>query len=302
MKKFALIFLVIVLLLFIISKVLEIDIVGYFEREVVRVQYVNSQQQSNIFNETFDPEEQTFTLFDENCNKFGPYTFTEAGEKLKDGLFLECKTIDGDELFEIENHQSSYISSQDFINNVSNLIYDYPGFEGDEVDNWRIQLAVYQLPQPFRKLLLDEVKVINGCHPYGEALYDRCVYGVFDPLGYGADGRYGNDWEKTIWISDRGMKSGHLQDILLHEAAHAYSYSILNKCFSSNGGSFRELAHERFGNEENFADAFVHYYGGKWTNYVQRAYLESDDNKWFTDMIEYCDWYIDCKEQLEVSF
>ena len=214
MKKFALIFLVIVLLLFIISKVLEIDIVGYFEREVVRVQYVNSQQQSNIFNETFDPEEQTFTLFDENCNKFGPYTFTEAGEKLKDGLFLECKTIDGDELFEIENHQSSYISSQDFINNVSNLIYNYPGFEGDEVDNWRIQLAVYQLPQPFRKLLLDEVKVINGCHPYGEALYDRCVYGVFDPLGYGADGRYGNEWEKTIWISDRGMKSGHLQDIL----------------------------------------------------------------------------------------
>ena len=106
----------------------------------------------------------------------------------------------------------------------------------------------------------------------------------------------------TIWISDRGMKSGHLQDILLHEAAHAYSYSILNKCFSSNGGSFRELAHERFGNEENFADAFVHYYGGKWTNYVQRAYLESDDNKWFTDMIEYCDWYIDCKEQLEISF
>ena len=104
MKKFALIFLVIVLLLFIISKVLEIDIVGYFEREVIRVQYVNSQQQSNIFNETFDPEEQTFTLFDENCNKFGPYSFTEAGEKLKDGLFLECKTIDGDELFEIENH------------------------------------------------------------------------------------------------------------------------------------------------------------------------------------------------------
>ena len=142
MKKFAVIFSVIILFLFLVTEVLEIDPVGYFEREVIRVQYVNSQQQSNIFNETFDPEEQTFTLFDENCNKFGPYTFTEAAEKLRGGLFLECNTTDKDELFKIETHQSSYISSQDIINNVSNLIYEYPGFEGDEVDNWRIQLAI----------------------------------------------------------------------------------------------------------------------------------------------------------------
>jgi len=26
------------------------------------------------------------------------------------------------------------------------------------------------------------------------------------------------------------------------------------------------------------------------------------DNKWFTDMIVYCDWYIECKEALESSF
>ena len=175
MKKFAFIFLVIILSLFLVAEILEINLVGYFEREVIRVQYLNSQQQLNIFSETFDPEEQTFTLFDENCIKFGPYTFTEAAEKLRDGLFLECETIDGDEFFEIETHQSSYANSQDFINNVSNLIYDYPGFEGDEVDNWRIQLAIYQLPEPFRNLLSDEVKVINGCHPYGEAIYDRCV-------------------------------------------------------------------------------------------------------------------------------
>ena len=68
MKKFTFIFLVFFLFLFLVSKVLEIDPVGYFEREVIRVQYVNSQQQLNSFNETFDPEEQTFTLFDENCN------------------------------------------------------------------------------------------------------------------------------------------------------------------------------------------------------------------------------------------
>ena len=112
MKKFALIFIVIILFLFLVSEVLEIDLIGYFEREVIRVQYVNSQQQVNIFNDTFDPEEQTFTLFDENCNKFGPYTFTEAAEKLRDGLFSECKTIDGDELFLLTMSQTSSMTIQ----------------------------------------------------------------------------------------------------------------------------------------------------------------------------------------------
>ena len=105
----------------------------------------------------------------------------------------------------------------------------------------------------------------------------------------------------SIWISDRGIESGNLNDILLHEAAHAYSYQVLRRCMLQNGSSFRNTAHERFGNEENFADAFVHYFGGKWTHYVQRNYLEVDDNKWFTDMIKYCEWYIDCKEQLDSS-
>ena len=105
MKKFAFIFLVIILSIYLVSEVLEINLVGYFEREVIRVQYVNSQQQLNSFNETFDQEEQTFTLFDENCNKFGPYTFTKAAEKLRDGLFLECRNVDRDELFEIDIHE-----------------------------------------------------------------------------------------------------------------------------------------------------------------------------------------------------
>ena len=132
---------------------------------------------------------------------------------------------------------------------------------------------------------------MNGCHPYGEALFNRCVYGVFDPVGYGADGNFGNDWAMTIWISDRGLESGKLKDILTHEAAHAYSYLVLKQCVLQDGSTFRNLAHQRYGNEENLADVFVYYYGGKWTNYYKLDYLPVEENKWMTDMIEYCNIY-----------
>jgi hypothetical protein len=49
----------------------------------------------------------------------------------------------------------------------------------------------------------------------GGALFNRCVYGVFDPVGYGADGNYGNEWKMTIWISDRGIESGRQKIFLL---------------------------------------------------------------------------------------
>ena len=287
-------------ILFIASFILAIDIVGYLEREFVRDQYIEAQQEENIFNNNFNPEEQVFILFDELCEQYGPFTFSQATKKLQEGLKSEC-IIEDEETFSIELHENSYIDNEGFVNNLSNLFYSYPGFEGDDEDNLRIQLAIYQLPQAFREILLNDIQIINGCHPYGEALFGRCVYGVFDPVGYGADGKYGNEWKMSIWISDRGIESGNLNDILLHEAAHAYSYQVLSRCMLQSGSSFRNSAHERFGNEENFADAFVHYYGGKWTHYVQRNYLEVDDNKWITDMIKYCDWYIDCKEQLDSS-
>ena len=286
---------------FIVSFILDIDLVGYFEREFVRDKYIEAQQEENIFNNNFDPEEQSFILFDELCEQYGPFTFSEASRKLQEGLKAEC-TIEDEDTFSIELHENSYLENKGVLNNLSNTIYSYPGFEGDNEDNLRIQLAIYQLPQPFREILLNDIQIINGCHPYGEELFGRCVYGVFDPVGYGVDGKYGNEWKMSIWISDRGIESGNLNDILLHEAAHAYSYRVLRKCMLQDGTSFREVAHKRFGNEENFADAFVHYYGGKWTHYVQRNYLEMPDNKWFTDMIEYCDWYIECKEALEISY
>ena len=105
-----------------------------------------------------------------------------------------------------------------------------PGYEGDAIQNLEIRLAINELPDPFRTILKEEILVVNGCHPYGKVLFKRCVYGVFDPLGYDEEGNYGNDWSLSIWISDRGLESDKLNDILLHEAAHAYSYLRLRTC------------------------------------------------------------------------
>jgi hypothetical protein len=59
----------------------------------------------------------------------------------------------------------------------------------------------------------------------------------------------------------------------------------------SDGSSYRELAHERFGNDENLADVFVLYYGGKWTNCYKRDNISISDRKWMQNMIDYCEFY-----------
>ena len=144
-----------------------------------------------------------------------------------------------------------------------------------------------------KKLLFSLVAIIvlNGCHPYGKVIFKRCVYGVFDPVGFDETGNYGNDWAKSIWISDRGLESGHLKDILLHEAAHAYSFNELRYCKKPGGQSYRSLAHQKFGGEENLADIFVYYFGGKWTNYINLEVLDVDYRRWIGEMIAYCELY-----------
>ena len=166
-----------------------------------------------------------------------------------------------------------------------------PGYEGDAIENLEIRLAINELPDPFRTILKEEILVVNGCHPYGKVLFKRCVYGVFDPLGYDEEGNYGNDWSLSIWISDRGLQSGQLNDILIHEAAHAYSYLRLRTCKAPGGESYRNLAHRKFGGEENLADIFVYYYGGKWTNYIELEVLAMDYRRWLGEMIAYCELY-----------
>ena len=59
-----------------------------------------------------------------------------------------------------------------------------PGYEGDFNKNLLIQLAINELPDPFRTILKEEIIVLNGCHPYGKVIFKRCVYGVFDPVSY----------------------------------------------------------------------------------------------------------------------
>ena len=245
----------------------------------------SSNLDSDLYNEIY-------FLYDSDCKKYGPFEFEETFQEIQNGLFAYCeKEILDENVVLINLHERREAGKPTIKSNITNLIYSFPGFEGDEETNTRIELAVYQLPAPLREILNSEIQVLNGCHPYGEALFNRCVYGVFDPVGYGADGNYGNEWKMTIWISDRGIESGRLKDILTHEAAHAYSYLVLRECVVSDGSSYRELAHERFGNDENLADVFVLYYGGKWTNYYKRDNISISDRKWMQDMVDYCEFF-----------
>ncbi|MBL6832837.1 MAG: hypothetical protein ISQ78_00840 [Candidatus Actinomarina sp.] len=245
----------------------------------------SSNLDSDLYNEIY-------FLYDSDCKKYGPFEFEETFQEIQNGLFAYCqKEILDENVVLINLHERREAGKPSIKSNITNLIYSFPGFEGDEETNTRIELAVNQLPAPLREILNSEIQVLNGCHPYAEALFNRCVYGVFDPVGYGADGNYGNEWKMTIWISDRGIESGRLKDILTHEAAHAYSYLVLRECVVSDGSSYRELAHERFGNDENLADVFVLYYGGKWTNYYKRDNISISDRKWMQNMIDYCEFY-----------
>ena len=256
-----------------------------FEEPRYKLNTSSSNLDSDLYNEIY-------FLYDSDCKKYGPFEFEETFQEIQNGLFAYCeKEILDENVVLINLHERREAGKPSIKSNITNLIYSFPGFEGDEETNTRIELAVYQLPAPLREILNSEIQVLNGCHPYGEALFNRCVYGVFDPVGYGADGNYGNEWKMTIWISDRGIESGRLKDILTHEAAHAYSYLVLRECVVSDGSSYRELAHERFGNDENLADVFVLYYGGKWTNYYKRDNISISDRKWMQEMIDYCEFY-----------
>ena len=298
MRKTFLILILLVFLILIISYIFDIDIITVYKNQFL----TKPQNDIVTINETRidikSLKNDVFFVFDKSCKKYGPFSLEEALSEVNKGFDSYCSNPNLNiRLIEIHERKESNDSS--FKTLTSNLAYSIPGIEGDEDTGIRIDLAIYQLPEPFRSIVKDEVKVINGCHPYGEALFERCVYGVFDPVGYDAEGNYGNEWANSIWISDRGISSGRLKDILLHEAAHAYSYLKLQHCMLDTGVSFRDTAHKRFGNEEYLADAFVYYFGGKWTNYYQLENLSIEDTNWIRDMITYCDWYIENKEFLE---
>lgn len=300
-KVFVLVFLSVNIVIWLVTYFLNINLFSILQIQTpnIEVREPSYKLTTNISKSPIGNFDPVFVLYDEDCIKYGPYKLSEAVLEIQNGLSTTCSSLISDENDILINlHDRRDASLTNVKNNISNLLYSsssdlnlFPGFEGDKEANLRIQLAIYQLPDPLRSILTNEVQVLNGCHPYGEALFNRCVYGVFDPVGYGADGNFGNDWAMTIWISDRGLESGKLKDILIHEAAHAYSYLVLKQCVLQDGSTFRNLAHQRYGNEENLADVFVYYYGGKWTNYYKLDYLPVEENKWMTDMIDYCNIY-----------
>ena len=300
-KVFVLVFLSVNIVIWLVTYFLNINLFSILQIQTpnIEVREPSYKLTTNISKSPIGNFDPVFILYDEDCNKYGPYKLSETVLEIQKGLSTTCSSLISDENDILINlHDRRDASLTNIKNNISNLLYSsspglnlFPGFEGDEEANLRIQLAIYQLPDPLRSILTNEVQVLNGCHPYGEVLFNRCVYGVFDPVGYGADGNFGNDWAMTIWISDRGLESGKLKDILIHEAAHAYSYLVLKQCVLQDGSTFRNLAHQRYGNEENLADVFVYYYGGKWTNYYKLDYLPVEENKWMKDMIDYCNTY-----------
>ena len=322
-------FLLINITIWLITYFLNINLFSVLRIETPNIEIAEpSYKLSSKITNPDDPYNVAYILYDSECNRFGPFNFEEALIELSKGLTTSCNlTVPDENAVLINLHERRDGSNTGIKNDVTNFLYSlietpnfeitepsyklnsrvvledvlYPGFEGDEDTNRRIQIALYQLPDVFRSILTTKVDVLNGCHPYGEALFNRCVYGVFDPVGYGADGNFGNDWAMTIWISDRGVQSGKLNDILVHEAAHAYSYLVLKECILQDGTTFRELAHQKYGDDENLADVFVYYYGGKWTNYYKLDYLPEEDRKWVRDMINYCEVYQEAVSALTVS-
>ena len=134
------------------------------------------------------------------------------------------------------------------------------GYEGQ--NQAAVNSAINALPAELQRAL-NGVDIVNGCHPYAYASKGRCVYGVWDSAGWKADGTYGADWARSLWISNRAVEGGRLADVAVHEAAHAYSYMIMRTCVNnSTGETYRVDLRNLFGGEEFLADAITAYFNG----------------------------------------
>ena len=164
----------------------------------------------------------------------------------------------------------------------------FDGYEGNH--QAAIETAASALPSALAKAI-SGVTIVNGCHPYGKVQLGHCAYGTWDSAGWGADGEHGHEWAMTIWVSNRGVNSGHLIDIMTHEAGHAYSYVVARKCNNpETGKSYREEARDLFGGEEPFADAVTAYFtGGSFQKYRGHGATLSDaESAFMAEMIENC--------------
>jgi len=164
----------------------------------------------------------------------------------------------------------------------------FAGYEGE--NQLIIEAAAAALPLSLRQVI-SGTAIVNGCHPYGKVTLGHCAYGTWDSAGWGADGEHGHEWAMTVWVSNRGVNSGHLGDIITHEAGHAYSYIIARTCSNpETGKSYRDDARTLFGGEEQFADAITAYFtGGAFQHYRgNSAGLSEVENTFLAQMLEHC--------------
>lgn len=147
------------------------------------------------------------------------------------------------------------IPARDCLEETPHLRSCWPGHEGGNEPT--IQAAFDALPLALRNRIPSDFILVNGCHPFS----DRCPYGVMDSRGWGPNGRCCDmPWGRSIWISNRGINSGHLNDIMIHEAFHAVEYTTLNQ-------DIRTRLTGEFGDSERAADGAVAYFGGNWQHY-----------------------------------
>ncbi len=161
----------------------------------------------------------------------------------------------------------------------------FPGFQGTNQSS--LDNLVIDLPETLRKILENEVLVINGCHQYALLLVGQCPYGVWDSSGTNPEGEKGADWALSIWISDRAFATGDVRDVLIHEAAHALSY-LTKTCISPENTNFRKDAWDYFDGEEQFADSLVLYFEGEYNHYRTKGPLSNEENEYLDNYISAC--------------
>ena len=161
----------------------------------------------------------------------------------------------GAQLINVSSSTNNPSKSGDCFEETPELRSCWPGHEGGSEKI--IQNAFDALPEVLRNRIPSDFILVNGCHPFS----DRCAYGVMDSRGWGSDGRCCDmPWGRSIWISNRGINSGHLNDIMIHEAFHAVEYTTLSS-------DMRDRIRNEFGDSERAADGAVAYFGGNWQHY-----------------------------------
>ena len=161
----------------------------------------------------------------------------------------------------------------------------FAGFEG--TNQTTLEKLVSELPSTLKKIIENEVLVINGCHQYALSLVGRCPYGVWDSSGTDPEGEKGAEWSLSIWISDRAFGTEQVRDVLVHEASHALSY-LTKTCISPENSNYRKDAWDYFGGEEQFADALVLYFEGVYNHYRTKGPLTQEEIKYLDSYISVC--------------